>query len=164
MDKKIHYVAATVIIVKDNKFLILKISEKEKAYPGKWTVPGGKLERDDYESKPFTKEGDKNWYCVMEDLIKREVREETNLEVKDIKYLIDLTFIRPDDIPVLILSYYCNYASGEIKINEEAVDFKWVTLEEAKNFELIDGIYEELEMVDDILNGKELNKSEKFKN
>tara|TARA_Y100000310_G_scaffold159627_1_gene159260 strand:- start:22783 stop:23277 length:495 start_codon:yes stop_codon:yes gene_type:complete len=164
MDKKIHYVAATVIIVKDNKFLILKRSEKEKAYPGKWTVPGGKLERDDYESKPFTKEGDKNWYCVMEDLIKREVREETNLEVKDIKYLIDLTFIRPDDIPVLILSYYCNYASEEIKINKEAVDFKWVTLEEAKNFELIDGIYEELEMVDDILNGKELNKSEKFKN
>ncbi|MDP6642229.1 MAG: hypothetical protein QGF74_02525 [Candidatus Nanoarchaeia archaeon] len=48
-NKKLHYVVATAIIVKNDKYIILKRSEREKAYPGKWTVPGGKLERKDYE-------------------------------------------------------------------------------------------------------------------
>lgn len=45
MDRnKIHYVTATVIPVRDGKFLIARRAEWEKAFPGKWTVPGGKLE------------------------------------------------------------------------------------------------------------------------
>lgn len=45
---QVHYVAATVIIVKDGKYLIAKRSDWEKAFPSKWTVPGGKLEALDY--------------------------------------------------------------------------------------------------------------------
>ena len=45
--EKAHYVVATGIIVKDGKFLIAKRSEKEKRWPGRWTVPGGKLEKKD---------------------------------------------------------------------------------------------------------------------
>jgi len=161
-NKKLHYVVATAIIVKDDKLLILKRNEKEKAYSGRWTVPGGKLERSDYENKQFTKEKDRNWYCVIEDLIKREIKEETNLEVKDINYLIDMAFIRPDDIPVVVLSYFCSYDNGEVKINNDFTDFKWVNLEEAKDYDLIEGIYEELEMVNYILKGKEINKLKKF--
>ena len=162
-NNKLHYVVATAIIVKGDKYLILKRSDREKAYPGRWTVPGGKLERKDYENKLPTKQNDKNWYGVIEELIKREVKEETNLEVKDIKYLIDMTFIRPDNIPVVVLSYYCMYNSGETKVSSDFTDFKWVNIDEAKNFNLIEGIYEELEMVEDILNGKEIKRFEKFK-
>lgn len=162
-NKKLHYVVATAIIVKDNNYLILKRSEREIAFPGRWTVPGGKLERSDYENKPPTKKGDMNWYGVIEDLIKREVKEETNLEVNGIKYLIDMTFIRPDNIPVVVLSYYCNYLSGEVKISKDFTDFRWVSIEEAKKYDLIEGIYEELEIVEDIMNKKETDKLEKFK-
>src|SRR3989344_22686 len=162
-NNKLHYVVATAIIVKGDKYLILKRSDREKAFPGRWTVPGGKLERSDYENKQPTKKGDMNWYGVIEELIKREVKEETNLEIKDIKYLIDMTFIRPDNIPVVVLSYYCSYLSGEVKISKDFTDFRWVSLEEAGKYDLIEGIYEELEIVSDILNKKETNKLEKFK-
>ncbi len=46
--KKKHYVSATAIIVKEGKYLIAQRSPREKAFPNKWTVPGGKLEIKDY--------------------------------------------------------------------------------------------------------------------
>ena len=42
-DPRLHMVAATCIVVKDGKFLIAKRHAQEKAFPNRWTVPGGKL-------------------------------------------------------------------------------------------------------------------------
>ena len=68
-----------------------------------------------------------------------------------LKYLLDIAFIRPDNVPVIILSFYCQYQSGEVKLDEDSIDHAWVTYEEAKNYDLIEGILEEIEMVDKIL-------------
>ena len=156
MDKdKAHYVVATGIIVKDGKYLITKRSDNEKAFPGKWTVPGGRLEIKDYKQrKPDTNAG--LWYNICEDLVRREVLEETSLEIKDIKYLTSLVFERPDGIPTVIISLFADHHKGEVKLCDELVDHKWVSLEEAKNYDLIDGIYEELEMLDKHLKGDSL--------
>lgn len=148
---KAHYVAATAIIIKYGKYLITRRSEKELTFPGKWTVPGGKLERRDYESRK--KDTAHHWYNVVETLLRREVREETNLEIKDIEYLTSLTFIRPDGIPVLVLSFYANYDSGTVKLTEDMSQYKWVTLAELKDYDLIEGIYEEFEMLENKLKG-----------
>ncbi|MBI2672460.1 NUDIX domain-containing protein [Candidatus Woesearchaeota archaeon] len=80
---KAHYVTATAIIIKDGKFLITKRSPNEKAFPNLWTVPGGKLEQKDYINKQ--KDTKDCWYNAIENLLKREVKEETNLEIKNIK-------------------------------------------------------------------------------
>ena len=68
-----------------------------------------------------------------------------------------MTFIRPDNIPVLIVSLYADYDSGDVNLSEDMTEFVWVSLEEAKNYELIEGIYEELVMLDDLLNNKKEN-------
>ncbi|GAI15302.1 unnamed protein product, partial [marine sediment metagenome] len=44
----LHYIVVTGILVKDGKYLIVKRADWEKAFPGRWTVPGGKLEVLDY--------------------------------------------------------------------------------------------------------------------
>ena len=82
--------------------------------------------------------------------------EEANLEVDKLNYLVDITFIRPDGIPVVILSYWAEYKSGEAKAGEDNIDYAWATLEEAKNYDLIEGILEEIEMVDKILKGVDI--------
>ena len=53
-DKELHRIAITAIIYNDEgKYLITKRSLTKKASPGKWTVPGGGLNIDDYiNSKP----------------------------------------------------------------------------------------------------------------
>ncbi len=61
---KVHYVTATVILVKNGKFLITKRAEWEKAFPGKWTVPGGKLEVLDYVLKE--KDTSSHWYNMLQ--------------------------------------------------------------------------------------------------
>lgn len=153
-EEKAHYVVATAIIVKDGKYLITKRAPHEKAFPNQWTVPGGKLEKADYINTK--KDTNSHWYNVLEKALRREVKEETSLEIKDIEYLTSLTFIRPDNVPTLILSFYANYISGEIELDEDHTEYKWVTLEEAKDYQLIEGIWEELEMLDKKLKGEEV--------
>ncbi len=153
-DKELHRIAITAIIYNDEgKYLITKRSLKKKVHPGRWTVPGGGLNVDDYMNTPQTN-GNAGWYGAVIKCLTREVKEEVNLEIDAIEYLLDMTFIRPDAIPVLVLSYFARYKSGELKFDEDTIDAAWVTLEEAKQYDLIEGIWEELEMVENILKEK----------
>lgn len=149
LDPRLHFVVATAIIVRDGKFLIAKRAPHEKAFPNKWTVPGGKLVVSEYKDLPKTTEN--CWYDIIEWLVKKEVKEEVNLEIGKVGYVTDLTFIRPDGYPVITLSYWAPYKSGEVKLCKDLTDHVWVTLEEAKNYDLIDGIWDELKQVQEVL-------------
>ncbi len=128
-----------------------KRSPTKKAFPNKWTVPGGGLEVDDYiNDTPSTLAG--QWYGALEKTLRREVKEEVSVEIGKPKYLLDLTFITPQGIPSVVLSYYAPYESGEVELDEDATEYKWVTLAEAKDLDMIDGIWEEIELVEKILN------------
>jgi len=147
--EKKHFVVATGIIVKDGKYLIAKRAEWEKAFPNRWTVPGGKLEPADYLSRE--KDAAELWYNIVEDLVKREVKEEVGLEVGKLDYLTSMAYIRPDNFPCIIISMFGEHAKGEVKLCKALTDYAWVNLEEAKKYDLIDGIYEEFEMLDSLL-------------
>ena len=77
------------------------------------------------------------------------------LDIKNIRYLTSLAFEREDGVPTLIVSLYAYNDGDEIVLSDELSDYKWVNLEEAKNYDLIEGIYEELEMLDRVLKGEE---------
>ena len=146
---QLHYVVVTAIVTNnEGKFLIAKRADWEKAFPGKWTVPGGKLEVLDYALKQ--KDTSSHWYNVFENVAKREVKEEVGFELKNIGYVASLVYIRPDGIPAIIVSLYAEpkEENAPVKLCDALTDFAWVTLEEAKNYDLIEGIYEELEILD----------------
>jgi len=150
-DPRLHFVVATAIIVKDGKFLIAKRASHEKAFPNRWTVPGGKLVLDEYSSLPTTADY-KQWYNVVDWVLKKEVKEEVGLEIQKPNYLCDLVFVRPDGYPVVTLSYWAHYKGGEIALCKDLTDHAWVSLEEAQKYDLIEGIWNELKMVTEILN------------
>ncbi|MBI1975053.1 MAG: hypothetical protein HYS57_01680 [Parcubacteria group bacterium] len=60
--------------------------------------------------------------------------------------MTDYAFIRPDKIPVLGLSYMCDWKSREVVLGKDMDDYAWVDLGEAKGYDLIEGIYDELVM------------------
>jgi 8-oxo-dGTP diphosphatase len=151
----LHEVVITAIIVKDGKYLITRRSKNKKRLPGLWTVPGGHLESGDYINSP--KDIDDGWYNVLEKVLRREVKEETNLKVKNIEYVTSFVAVYETGYPVLIVSCIADYASGKIKLQkEETDDFAWVTYEEAKNYKLIDGIYNELTVTEQKRKGKKV--------
>jgi len=140
-------VVITAIIVKDGKYLITKRASTKKRFPDKWTVPGGKLETDDYINIP--KDTEFYWYNVLEKVLKREVKEEVGVGIGNIEYITSLSTIHSDGNPSLVISCMAEYISGKIKLQkDETYDFAWVNLKEANKYDLIDGIYDELVMAD----------------
>ena len=144
-----HYIVVTGILVMNGKYLIVKRTGSEKAFPNMWTVPGGKLEQKDYTSRE--KDTSHHWYNVFEDVLRREIKEEVGLEIKNIGYVTSMVYIRPDNIPCVIVSLYAEPENDEIKLCSALTEFRWVSLEEAREFELIEGIFDELRLLDDFL-------------
>jgi len=145
--EKAHYISVTGIIRdSEGKFLICKRGPNEKIFANKWCVPGGKVEQRDFINNP--KDTNDHWLDIFEKVLEREILEETGLKIKNIGYVSNLALIRPNGFSTLIVSLHGEHDEGDVQLNEdELVDHKWVTLEEAKEYDLIENIYEQIEKV-----------------
>ncbi len=147
---KLFYFVANVVIYRetDQKCLVLKRSLTEKVHPGRYCVPGGKLEWADMDLKHPTRINGEvlDFENAVEDLLIREVKEEAGINInKDFKYLNSVAFVRPDETPVILVKFAAKYASGEVKFEEGAFeDYTWVDAETVKKLDCIDGIPEEI--------------------
>jgi len=152
MSDKTHQIAVTGIIRNaDGKYLICKRSPNEKAFPNKWCVPGGKIETKDFIDTP--KDTSDHWFDIFEKTLMREVKEEVGLLIKNIGYISNLAFIHPNGKSTMIVSLHADHDCGEIKLQEEELtDHAWVTLEEAKDYDLIENIWEQIKKFDDKFN------------
>lgn len=150
-ENKLFYFVANALVYRkeDGRCLILKRAMHEKAHPGRWATPGGKMEWDDFDiTKPTRMNGEViDFENSIEDLLRREVREEAGVEVTDdFKYINSNTFIRPDGIPVVLVKLAVSYKSGEVVLEEESFDdFAWVNASEVREYGCIDGVCEEIE-------------------
>jgi 8-oxo-dGTP diphosphatase len=89
----------------DNKILVTQRSEKMKLSL-KWEFPGGKLEENESEL----------------DCVKREIKEEINIEIEIQKRLKDSIFDY-GTFKINLIPFVANYISGEIKLTEHK-DYK----------------------------------------
>ncbi|MBX4189263.1 NUDIX domain-containing protein [Candidatus Parcubacteria bacterium] len=153
-DKEMHRVTITCVVYKHGKYLITRRSLEKKFLPGIWHVPGGGLTVDDYINLP--KAGQDQTYGVLALGLRREIEEEVNLEIGTPEYFNDCAFIKPDGTPVINICFFAPYVSGEVKLDPDTIDYKWVTLSELKDFDLIKGLEDEIKMVDDILKERKI--------
>jgi ADP-ribose pyrophosphatase YjhB (NUDIX family) len=85
-----------------------------------WGIPGGKVK----------------WGEPAEDALRRELKEETNLEVANIEFLLVQDCIHSKEFyreaHFVLLNYTCRCAGEpEVKLNGEAQDYRWLELAEA---------------------------------
>lgn len=125
INPKVHSVIVNGVVFNGDKVLVSQRSMEEAHEPGKWTIPGGKIDRT---------EGDV--FNIIEKTLAREIKEETGVEIEDeVKLVTNNTFIRSDGQHVIAMVFKCKYKSGEPKSLEDTVDCKWATLEEVKKME-----------------------------
>lgn len=150
----LHEVVITAIVVRDGRYLIERRAASKKRFPGRWSVPGGRLELADYVSLP--RDTEQYWYNVLEKTLRREVKEEIGIEIENIRYVTSLATVHQDGTPSLVISCLADYSGGEVRLDSNEVDdIAWVTLDEVQGYDLIDGIYDELVMADRLRKGEQ---------
>ncbi|KKW11000.1 MAG: hypothetical protein UY50_C0023G0046 [Parcubacteria group bacterium GW2011_GWA2_49_9] len=131
MEKSIVLQVGVKIFLKNEfgKYLLLKRSPVR--YPNIknfWDIPGGRI----FPGTPLLEN------------IKREVFEETKLSVAgDLKLIGAQDIIRLPEKHIVRLTFSAA-TSGEPVLNEEHLEFKWLTLEEMKNIKELDEFTREI--------------------
>ena len=147
---KLFYFVANVVVFResDGRCLILKRHHNEKVHPGRYAVPGGKLEWEDLDlNNPTRYNSDViDFENMVYDLLRREVKEEAGIEIKeDIQFINDVVFVRPDEIPVVLVKFAGKYKKGKVKLEKDAfTDYAWVNEKEVKKYPCIEGVSEEV--------------------
>ena len=104
------------IVKKENKFLLLKGSDNDPQFHKSfWYVVTGSTEDCDN---------------TLVDTVKREIKEETNLELKDtyrLPYILKYESLGKHCIEYMFISHVYN---GSIKLNEESIEYRWCDIDE----------------------------------
>lgn len=145
---KLFYVVAMVVPYResDGRCLLLKRSENTAVHPGLFCVPGGKLEWQDLDlNHPTNIKGDvPNFDHVLQQLVRREAREEAGIELDTTFHCIDNgAFVRPDETPVVLIVFAAKCVHENVQLEEGAfTDFTWATPNEARQLPCIEGTAE----------------------
>lgn len=109
-------IVTCAIIENNNRVLVVQRSERMKL-PLKWEFPGGKIE--EFETE--------------EACIRREIKEELNIEIELIKRLTPSIFDYPE-ISIKLIPFIAKQIGGQIKLNEH-VDFRYLEKNELLNLD-----------------------------
>lgn len=100
------------VVIKEKKVLLLHRKD-----PDVWEFPSGRIEYGEHPSETA----------------KREVKEETNLDVVVEKFLAIGSTIRSDKKHEIVLSFLCKPKSSKVILGEEDhSEYRWFTLDEIK--------------------------------
>jgi 8-oxo-dGTP diphosphatase len=131
MDKHIVAITAFVKSADGKRFLVLQRGKHEIAYPGLWAFPGGKAEQGE----------------SVQDTLRREVKEETGLEIEETKeYLKDFTFLRKDGHNVIGFCFLVRAKGEKVILDKDFDAYRWVTPAEFASLDHIAGMEEETEL------------------
>ncbi|MEI6587502.1 MAG: NUDIX domain-containing protein [Candidatus Moraniibacteriota bacterium] len=117
------------IVRKGDEVLVLKRSAVDEHKPSVWETVGGGMET---QNSP-------------QEALKREIREETGLEVEVGEPFNVFTFTKDSGEFKIGITFLCDYVSGEVKLSEEHSEYKWIKPEEFNQLESIASLHDEIE-------------------
>jgi nucleoside triphosphatase len=111
-------ISAVGVLIFNSKGEIFLV--KSPKWDNKYIVPGGKV----------------NFRETLKEAVRREVKEETGLEVYDIRFLCVFDFINPLDFHksgkhFVGIQFICRTNKTNVKLNQEGLDYVWIKPQEA---------------------------------
>ena len=123
MEKK-FYVAVKALVCYGRKFLLIKRTTEARGDYYHWEFPGGRLE---FGESPMQ-------------ALKREINEETGLEVEKLILLNAWNSFKDECTEIIGLTYICTANGDNVMLSKEHSDYEWVTYEEMKDYNLVKGM------------------------
>jgi len=102
-------VGAVVLAERDGRTCVLMIRRAQPPALGRWTLPGGRVERGE----------------TLADALVREMREETGLEV-NVGALVEVVDLIDAQVHYVVLDYACAVAGGALQAGDDAGEVAWV--------------------------------------
>ena len=117
-DRRVFFPIVLGIIFnpKTKKILIGKRPEDKDVPKLVWSFPGGRPEHNE----------------ELEESIKREVKEETGLNVESLGVIFAKTY--PEKKDLLAIYYLCEIIDGKEKVGQDFLELKWVNPEELEKY------------------------------
>jgi len=130
MDTKLQEGVKALLKNKEGQYLMLRRSlEKYPDIKGRWDIVGGRIEPG----------------SILVDNLKREIKEETNLNLVGQPQLIAAQDIIPKPAIHVVRLTYIGEVEGDIKLDESENDqYKWCTADELKQIDDMDIYFKEL--------------------
>jgi len=117
--------AVAAVIVQDGKLLLIRRGVEPSR--GKWSIPGGSVE----------------WGESLLDAVRREVREETGLEV-EVGKVAGIFDLIAEGFHYVIVDYFAHPIGGELHPGDDASEARWVPLDQLDSNELTPHLRERL--------------------
>ena len=116
-------VGVKALISQDDKYLFLRRSHYFKPGPENWDIPGGRIAPEE----------------SLKDALRREVKEETSMNIISIDELLAAQdiFVADKDLHVVRLTYKAN-AIGDVVVSDEHSDQKWMSKQDLLAEEHVD--------------------------
>ena len=130
--KIIEVVAA--VIFREGRVLCVQRPENAREYVSlKWEFPGGKIEPGENR----------------EQALRREIREELDVEIENLEYFMTVEHTYPD-FHLVMHSYTCSIAKG-VPVLKEHVALKWLRVEE---LDQLDWAAADIPIVEKLMSGR----------
>lgn len=115
--------AVGVVVFKGNDVLLIQRSKPPKE--AQWSIPGGAQELGE----------------PLKETAKREVFEETSIVIKNVILLDAVDYIKKDHDQKIqfhysLIDYSAEYLSGDIKAADDAINAKWVSINDLSQYNL----------------------------
>ena len=116
LEGKVQFLQKAVVCNPDGgTFLALRRSLDDAVRAGQWDLPGGNV----------------SYGEDHREAIRREIREETGLEVVDLRPVqVKTQMYRGGEVYLIFVGHRCRALSDTVTLSEEHIDHRWVTGEE----------------------------------
>ncbi len=116
------YIISVYALVRNEKgeFLLLRRSENSHTNPGKWDLPGGKVNPDE----------------TLKEAVVREVEEETGISIYPGEIAGEVNFELPEK-RVIAIVFNGGYVIAEVKLSYEHIEYAWTSLERILGMETL---------------------------
>jgi 8-oxo-dGTP diphosphatase len=147
MINHVYGLAVRVLLTdQDGKILILKRSTESKTNPGKWELPGGKVDQNE----------------SFDHALIREVYEETNLKIA-LEHVVGASEQNLHIIRAVHIIMSGKIIEGELTLSSEHEGYAWVLMETLPDYDLADWLQDYVNQ-SSVLNFNQHNESEDSEN